>query len=70
MTDFERFQEFGRIRQIAKDADKRSVTYEKNRQLYIKLSSGQVIGADKFHGFRDSTIFGYIKMFLSFRGGA
>lgn len=67
MRGFEHFQEFGRIRSIAKDADPYSITFEDNGRMYIAISSGQVIAADKFRHLRDTTIYGYIKMLLMFK---
>ena len=65
MTDFERFQEHGRLRQISKDVDPYSLVFENNNHLYIALSSGQTVSADKFHGMRDFTIYCWLKVLLT-----
>lgn len=68
MTDFERFQEYGRIRQIAKDVDEYSLTMERDKHLYVALSSGQVVPADKFHHQTDIQVFTWLKLLLNIRG--
>lgn len=68
MTDFERFQEYGRIRQIAKDVDEYSLTMERDNHLYIVLSSGQIVPADKFHYQTDTQVFTWLKLLLNIRG--
>lgn len=62
MTDFERFQEHGRLRQIAKDVDPYSLVFENNNHLYVALSTGQTVAADKFHGMRDSAVFHWLNV--------
>lgn len=56
MTDFERFQEHGRLRRISKAVDPYSIVYENNGKLYIALSTGQTVRADKFHGMGDKAV--------------
>ena len=65
MTDFERFQEHGRLRQISKDVDPYSLVFENNDHLYIALSSGQTVSADKFHGMRDFAVYSWLKVLLT-----
>ena len=69
MTDFERFQEYGRIRSIAKDIDPYSLTIEKDNKLYVILSSKQVIDADKFHLMKDSTVHTWLKLLFDIKMG-
>ncbi len=65
MTGFERFQEYGRIRSIAKDVDPYSLTFEKDDRLKVALSTGQVIDAENFHHLRDTAVYGYISMIFT-----
>ena len=67
MTDFERFQEHGRLRQIAKDVDPHSLVFENNNHLFIALSSGQTVAADKFHGMRDFAVYSWLKVLFTIR---
>ena len=69
MTDFERFQEYGRLKKIARDADPYSCIYENNKHLYIALSSDQTVRADKFHYMKDSTVFNWLRLLLNIRLG-
>lgn len=60
MSDFERFQEYGRLRRIAKSVDVYSVVFERNKQLYVALSTGQVIKADHLHERTDIAVYGWL----------
>ncbi|MBP5427056.1 MAG: hypothetical protein J6Y29_04110 [Clostridiales bacterium] len=48
--------EYGRIRKCAKEVDCYSMLVERNNHLFIYLSTGQEIKADKFKGVRDDAI--------------
>ena len=65
MTDYERFQEHGRLRQISKDVDPYSQVYENNNHLYVALSTGQSVAADKFHGMRDFAVYSWLKVLFT-----
>lgn len=65
MTDYERFQEHGRLRQISKDVDPYSLVYENNNHLYVALSTGQSVAADKFHGMRDFAVYSWLKVLFT-----
>ena len=67
MADFERFQEYGRIRRIAKKVDPYSLTIERDNKIYVVLSSKQIISADKFHGMRDAAVFGWLNMLFTIK---
>ena len=73
MTDFERFQEYGRIRRIAKEVDPYSMTFERDKKLYVAISSGHVIKADKFRTQSDDAVRDWLKLMLdiglAFKGG-
>ena len=73
MTDFERFQEYGRIRRIAKEVDPYSVTFERDNRLYVAISSGHIIKADKFSIQSDNAVRDWLKLMLdiglAFKGG-
>ena len=56
LTDYERFQEHGRLRQISKDVDPYSLVYENNNHLYVALSTGQSVAADKFQTISDAAV--------------
>ena len=56
MSDFERFREHGRLREISKKVDPYSLVFEKANRLYIALSTKQVISADKFHDVSDAAV--------------
>lgn len=60
MTDFERFKEYGRLREIAKKVDPYSLTFEQDHKLHIALSTGQVIDAEQFHERSDNAVFGWL----------
>lgn len=60
MTDFERFKEYGRLRRIAKSIDPYSMVFEKNKELYIALSTGQVLKAEHFHERSDNAVYGWL----------
>ena len=66
--NFEAFTEYGRIRSIAKDVDPYALVFENNDRLYVALSSGQRVQADKFKGMKDSTVFYWLKLLLNIRG--
>lgn len=56
MSDFERFREHGRLREISKKVDPYSLVFEKANRLYIALSTKQVISADKFQNVSDAAL--------------
>ena len=68
MTDFENFQQYGRIRNIAKSIDPYSITFENNRELYVAISSGQTIRAEKFKHMSDDAVKHWLKLLLNIRG--
>lgn len=63
--DFEAFSEYGRIRRIAKSIDPYSMTFEKDNKLYVSLSSGQVVAAEKFKGMKDSTVLNWLNLLFT-----
>lgn len=65
--DFEAFSEYGRIRRIAKSIDPYSMTFENNNKLYVALSSGQVVAAEKFKIMKDSMISTWLKLLFTIR---
>ena len=71
--DFEAFSEYGRIRRIAKSIDPYSMTFENNNKLYVALSSGQVVRAEKFQHMTDDTVKHWLKFLfdirMAFKGG-
>ena len=60
--DFEAFSEYGRIRRIAKSIDPYSMTFENNNKLYVALSSGQVVAAEKFKSMKDSMVSNWLNL--------
>lgn len=66
--DFEAFSEYGRIRRIAKSIDPYSMTFENNNQLYVALSSKQVVAAEKFKHMSDDAVKHWLKLLLNIRG--
>ena len=65
--DFEAFSEYGRIRRIAKSIDPYSMTFENNNKLYVALSSGQVVAAEKFKSMKDSTVMIWLNLLFTIR---
>ena len=65
--DFEAFSEYGRIRRIAKSIDPYSMTFENNNKLYVALSSGQVVAAEKFKSMKDSTVSTWLNLLFTIR---
>ena len=65
--DFEAFSEYGRIRRIAKSIDPYSMTFENNNQLYVALSSGQVVAAEKFKSMKDSMVSNWLNLLFTIR---
>ena len=65
--DFEAFSEYGRIRRIAKSIDPYSMTFEKDNKLYVALSSGQVVAAEKFKSMKDSTVMTWLNLLFTIR---
>lgn len=63
--DFEAFSEYGRIRRIAKSIDPYSMTFEKDNKLYVALSSGQVVAAEKFKSMKDSTVLNWLNLLFT-----
>ena len=68
MTAYENFLQFGRIRNIAKSIDPYSMTFENNDQLYVAISSGQTIRAEKFKHMSDDAVKHWLKLLLNIRG--
>ena len=62
------FLQFGRIREIAKEVDCYSLTFEHDNQLYVAISSGQTIRAEKFKHMSDNAIKHWLKLLLNIRG--
>lgn len=71
--DFKAFSEYGRIRRIAKSIDPYSMTFENNNQLYVAISSGQTIRAEKFKHMSDDAVKHWLKLLfnirMAFKGG-
>lgn len=65
--DFEAFSEYGRIRRIAKSIDPYSMIFENNNKLYVTLSSGQVVAAEKFKNMKDSMVSNWLKLLFTIR---
>lgn len=65
--DFEAFSEYGRIRRIAKSIDPYSMTFENNNKMYVALSSGQVVAAEKFKSMKDSTVSNWLNLLFTIR---
>lgn len=65
--DFEAFSEYGRIRRIAKSIDPYSMTFENNNKLYVALSSGQVVAAEKFKSMKDSMVSNWLNLLFTIR---
>ena len=65
--DFEAFSEYGRIRRIAKSIDPYSMTFEKDNKLYVALSSGQVVAAEKFKSMKDSTVMTWLNLLFTIK---
>lgn len=61
------FLQFGRIREIAKEVDCYSLTFEHDNQLYVALSSGQTIKAEKFKHMTDDAVRHWLKLLLIIR---
>ena len=57
---YEEWLEYGRIRKCAKAVDCYSVLVERGWSLYIYLSTGQEVKADKFKGLKDEAIIGWL----------
>lgn len=68
MTAFENFQQYGRIRNIAKRVDPYSITFENNGELYVAIRSGQTIRAEKFKHMSDDAVKHWLKLLLNIRG--
>ena len=60
MSDYERFQEYGRLRRISKRVDPYSIVFENHNKLYIALSSGQTVSADHLHERSDNAVYGWL----------
>ena len=61
------FLQFGRIREIAKEVDCYSLTFEHDNQLYVALSSGQVVAAEKFKSMKDSMVSNWLNLLFTIR---
>jgi len=68
MTAYENFQQYGRIRNIAKKIDPYSITFENNGELYVAISSGQTIRAEKFKHMSDDAVNYWLQLLLNIRG--
>ena len=68
MTAFENFQQYGRIRDIAKRVDPYSITFENKGELYVAISSGQTIKAEKFKHMSDNAVNYWLQLLLNIRG--
>lgn len=68
MNDFERFLHYGRMRRVVKSVDRYSCVFEQNKKLYIALSTGQVIGADKFANMSDRAVISWLMLLFLIRG--
>lgn len=68
MNDYENFLQFGRIREIAKRVDPYSITFENNGELYVAISSGQTIKAEKFKHMSDNAVNYWLQLLLNVRG--
>lgn len=68
MTAYENFQQYGRIREIAKRVDPYSITFENNGELYVAISSGQTIKAEKFKHMSDNAVNYWLQLLLNVRG--
>lgn len=68
MTAHENFQQYGRIRRIAKSIDPYSITFENNGELYVAISSGQIIRAEKFKHMSDNAVNYWLQLLLNIRG--
>ena len=66
--DFEAFSEYGRIRRIAKSIDPYSMTFENNNKLYVAISSGQTVRAEKFKHMSDDAVKHWLTLLLNVRG--
>ena len=64
----EHFFFYGRVRKIVKSVDAYSCVFEKNNHIYIALSSGQVINAEKFALISDKAAATWLKLLLNIRG--
>lgn len=62
------FLQFGRIREIAKDVDEYSLTFEHDNQLYVAISSGQTVRAEKFKHMSDDAVKHWLTLLLNVRG--
>lgn len=69
MTEFERWQHWGRIREMAKKADPYSLLFEHDGHLYVALSTGQNVQADKFITMTDRMIYNWLKLLVNSRYG-
>lgn len=67
--DFEAFEEYGRIRRIAKSIDPYSMTFENNDQLYVALSTGQTVAADKFSIMSDKAVYDWLHLLFNIKMG-
>ena len=68
MSDFERFRFYGRVHMIVKSVDDYGCVYERNNKIYVALSSGQIIRADKFAGLSDKAVRTWLTLLLNIRG--
>lgn len=69
MTAFERFQQYGRIRAIMKSVDEYALLFENNGHLYVALSTGQMVAADKFAIMPDKVVKDWLQLLFDIKMG-
>ena len=69
MTAFERFQQYGRIRSIMKTVDEYALLFEHNNHLYVALSTGQTVAADKFAIMPDKVVKDWLQLLFDIKMG-
>ena len=67
-TKYEHFLQYGRISNIIKSIDCYSCVFERDNIIYVALSSGQVINAEKFAGLTDNAVRTWLTLLLNIRG--
>ena len=63
------FLQFGRIREIAKEVDCYSLTFEHDNQLYVAISSGQTVRAEKFKHMSDEAVKHWLQLLFNIKMG-
>lgn len=69
MTAYERFQQYGRIRKIMKSVDEYALLFENNDHLYVALSTGQTVAADKFSIMSDKAVKDWLQLLFDIKMG-